>query len=183
MERPSPEHGGGAPLALELQRLTRHFGERAALNAVSLSLPAGQTLAVLGPNGAGKTTLLRVLAGLLRAQAGILRVLGRELPRERFALRGHVGWLGHDPLLYRELTARENLRFHARLHAVGEERVEEMLRAVGMQARADEPLRELSRGMVQRVAAARAVLARPELLLLDSPTRTSTRVQRSEWSR
>ena len=169
MEHPSLEHGSGAPLALELQRLTRHFGERAALNAVTLSLPAGRTLAVLGPNGAGKTTLLRVLAGLLRAQAGLLRVLGRELPRERFALRGHVGWLGHDPLLYRELTARENLRFHARLHALGEPRVEEVLRAVGMSTRADEPLRELSRGMVQRVAAARAVLAQPELLLLDEP--------------
>ncbi len=169
MERPSPEQGGGVPLALELQRLTRYFGERAALKAVSLSLPAGQTLAVLGPNGAGKTTLLRVLAGLLRAQAGLLRVLGCELPRERWALRGHVGWLGHDPLLYRELTARENLRFHARLHALGEPRVEEVLLAVGMSTRADEPLRELSRGMVQRVAAARAVLARPELLLLDEP--------------
>jgi heme exporter protein A len=171
LERPSqaPEPSAGSAPALELHRLTRRFGERAALDGVSLSLASGQTLLVLGSNGAGKTTLLRVLGGLLRPHAGSVRVLARELPREGFALRGRVGWLGHEPLLYRELTVRENLRFHARLHAVGEERVEEVAHAVGIAERADEPLRELSRGMVQRAATARAVLARPELLLLDEP--------------
>jgi len=165
----APELADEAPPALELHRIGRHFGDRAALASVSLSLPAGETLVVLGPNGAGKTTLLRVLGGLLRAHRGQLRVLGCELPRERWSLRGRVGWLGHEPLLYRELTPRENLRFHARMHARDEQRVEEVLDAVGMSARADEPLRELSRGMVQRVDAARAVLGEPELLLLDEP--------------
>ena len=80
-----------------------------------------------------------------------------------------MGYLGHEPLLYRELTGRENLRYHARLHGVGDERVEELLDAVGMERRADEPVRELSRGMVQRLAAARAVLHDPPLLLLDEP--------------
>jgi heme exporter protein A len=98
-----------------------------------------------------------------------VRVLGRELPSETWSLRGSVGWLGHEPLLYRELSARENLRFHARLHGVAAQRVEEVLDAVGMSGRADEPLRELSRGMVQRVATARAVLSEPQLLLLDEP--------------
>jgi heme exporter protein A len=155
--------------ALELEGLARHYGEREALSGVSLSLTEGQTLVVFGPNGAGKTTLLRVLATLLRPHAGEISVLGHELPGEAWAIRGHVGLLGHEPLLYRELTARENLRFHARLHGVGEERVSELLEAVAMDARANEPLRTLSRGMVQRVAVARAVLHDPELLLLDEP--------------
>ncbi len=98
-----------------------------------------------------------------------MRVLGSSLPDEAWAVRGRVGLLGHEPLLYRELTARENLRFHARLHGVGDERVDELLESVAMGARAREPLRTLSRGMVQRVAVARAVLHDPELLLLDEP--------------
>jgi heme exporter protein A len=155
--------------AVELDGLERHYGERTALRGVTLVLPAGRTLVVFGPNGAGKTTLLRVLATLLRPHAGSARVLGRELPRESWAVRARIGLLAHEPLLYRELTARENLRFHARLHAVAAERVEQLLEAVAMGARADEPLRTLSRGMVQRVAICRAVLHDPELLLLDEP--------------
>ncbi len=155
--------------ALRIEGLTRRYGEREALSGVSLSLQAGQTLVVFGPNGAGKTTLLRVLASLLRPHAGELDVLGHSLPDEAWAVRGRVGLLGHEPLLYRELSARENLRFHARLHGVGEQRVEELLAAVRMRERAKEPLRTLSRGMVQRVAIARAVLHDPELLLLDEP--------------
>jgi heme exporter protein A len=156
-------------IALEVEGLTRRYGEREALSDVSLSLDEGQTLVVFGPNGAGKTTLLRVLATLLRPHAGSVRVLGSALPDESWAVRGRVGLLGHEPLLYRELSARENLRFHARLHGVGRARVEELLAAVAVSARADEPLRTLSRGMVQRVAVARCVLHDPELLLLDEP--------------
>jgi heme exporter protein A len=155
--------------ALELRGLVRRYGEREALSDVSLSLAHGHTLVVFGPNGAGKTTLLRVLATLLRPHAGAVGVLGRQLPDEAWAVRGRVGLLGHEPLLYRELGARENLRFHARLHGVGEERVRQLLDAVRMTARAAEPLRTLSRGMVQRVAVARAVLHDPQLLLLDEP--------------
>jgi heme exporter protein A len=110
-----------------------------------------------------------VLATLLRPHAGSVRVLGSSLPEEAWAVRGRIGLLGHEPLLYRELSARENLRFHARLHGVADARVEELLGAVAMSDRANEPLRALSRGMVQRVAVARAVLHDPELLLLDEP--------------
>jgi heme exporter protein A len=155
--------------AIELDGLARHYGEREALSGVSLSLKSGQTLVVFGPNGAGKTTLLRILATLLRPHAGSVVVLGSRLPDEAWAVRGRIGLLGHEPLLYRELTARENLRFHARLHDVEMTRVEQLLGAVQMSDRADEPLRMLSRGMVQRVAVARAVLHDPELLLLDEP--------------
>jgi heme exporter protein A len=154
---------------LDLDGLTRNYGERAALADVSLSLTGGQTLVVFGPNGAGKTTLLRVLATLLRPHAGKVTVLGAEFPDDAWQVRGRIGLLGHDPLLYRELSARENLRYHARLHNVADERVEEQLAAVSMTSRADEPVRTLSRGMVQRVAVARATLHEPELLLLDEP--------------
>jgi heme exporter protein A len=154
---------------IELEGLVRRYGEREALSDVSLSLAAGQTLVVFGGNGAGKTTLLRVLATLLRPHAGEVTVCDRRLPADAWAVRGRIGLLGHEPLLYRELTARENLRFHARLHGVQEDRVEEVLKAVRLSDRAEEPLKTLSRGMVQRVAIARAVLHDPELLLLDEP--------------
>ena len=156
-------------VAVELDGLTRNYGERAALEDVSLALPTGATLVAFGPNGAGKTTLLRVLATLLRPHAGTVTVLGAALPEEAWRARGRIGLLGHESLLYRELTARENLRYHARLHGVDETRVEQQLDAVSLKNRADEPVRTLSRGMVQRVAVARATLHDPELLLLDEP--------------
>jgi heme exporter protein A len=158
----------GAP-AVALRELARAYGERVALAGVTLELPRGATLAVFGANGAGKTTLLRVLATLLRPHGGEARVLGRVLPREGWAVRGRIGLVAHEPLLYRDLTARENLRFHARLHDVQAERADELLEAVGMARRGDEPVRSLSRGMAQRVAICRALLHEPELLLLDEP--------------
>ena len=155
--------------AIELDGLVRRYGERTALDGVTVSVPDGSTLVVFGPNGAGKSTLLRVLATLLRPTSGTARVLGRELPRESWAVRGRIGFLAHEPMLYRDLTPRENLRFHARLHDVALTRVDEVLEAVGMLPRADDPVAVLSRGMVQRVAAARTVLHDPEILLLDEP--------------
>jgi heme exporter protein A len=155
--------------AIELRGLARYFGERTALHDVSLEVPAGATLAVLGRNGAGKSTLLRILASLLRPHAGEVLVLGEPLPRRAFAVRGRLGLLAHEPLLYRELTGRENLEYHAALHRVDRGRVEEVLTAVQMERRADEPVRLLSRGMVQRLAVCRAVLHDPALLLLDEP--------------
>jgi heme exporter protein A len=156
-------------VAVELEGLTRNYGERTALADVTLTLPAGATLVAFGPNGAGKTTLLRVLATLLRPHSGKVTVLDTKLPNDAWRVRGRIGLLGHEPLLYRELSARENLQYHARLHNVANEHVEERLQAVSMSNRAEEPVRTLSRGMVQRVAVARATLHDPELLLLDEP--------------
>jgi heme exporter protein A len=160
---------GDSPPAVALEGVGRAYGERVALREVSFALPAGATVAVFGANGAGKTTLLRILAGLLRPHAGRVAVLGAELPREAHRARGRIGLLGHEPMLYRDLTVRENLRFHARLHSVTPARVDELVGQVGLAARADDPVRTLSRGMTQRAAICRAVLHSPELLLLDEP--------------
>jgi heme exporter protein A len=155
--------------AIELRGLARHFGERAALEDVTLTLQRGATLAVLGPNGAGKSTLLRILSTLLRPHDGRVEVFGDPLPNRAFAVRPKIGLLGHDPLLYRDLTGRENLVYQARLHGVQPSRVQELVHAVKMDGRADDPVRSLSRGMVQRIAVCRAVLHEPYLLLLDEP--------------
>ncbi len=155
--------------AIALEGAVRRYGERLALDGVTVAVPAGRTLGVFGANGAGKTTLLRVLATLLRPHDGSVRVLDAHLPDDAWKVRGRIGYLGHEPLLYRDLTARENLAFHARLHGVEAKRIGEVLEQVGMQRRADDPVRDLSRGMVQRVATARAVLHDPPVLLLDEP--------------
>ena len=155
--------------AIELAGLTRRYGDRVALQDVTLTLATGATLVVFGPNGAGKSTLLRVLATLLRPHAGSARVLGHALPDEGWAVRGRIGLLGHAPLLYRDLSGRENLAFHARLHGVALEHAAALIEQVGLSARADDKVHTYSRGMVQRLAVCRAVLHDPEVLLLDEP--------------
>jgi heme exporter protein A len=158
-----------APPTIELAGLTRRYGERVALADLTLTLSAGATLVVFGPNGAGKSTLLRVLATLLRPHGGSARIFGHELPDDGWAVRGRIGLLGHDPMLYRDLSGRENLRYHAGLHAVAPGRAQELLERVGLSARADDKVHTYSRGMLQRLAICRAVLHDPELLLLDEP--------------
>ncbi|HEV7615855.1 MAG TPA: ABC transporter ATP-binding protein [Solirubrobacterales bacterium] len=166
------EQNSGAP-AIHLAGLRRDYGERTALDGVGLTLAAGQSLVVLGPNGAGKTTLLRILATLLRPSGGEATVLGCSLPDQAWKLRGRIGYLGHEPLLYRDLSGRENLRFHAKLHgisgATAEARIAALLAAAGMEVRADDRVASLSAGMRQRLAICRCVLHEPALLLLDEP--------------
>ncbi len=167
---PAPENAGPA---ISVAGLRRDYGDRPALDGVGFELASGASLVVLGPNGAGKTTLLRVLATLLRPSGGEVAVLGKTLPDEAWRLRGRIGYLGHEPLLYRDLSGRENLRFQARLYGIerraAEARIGELLRAVGMERRADERVAELSAGMRQRLSICRCVLHEPELLLLDEP--------------
>jgi ABC-type multidrug transport system ATPase subunit len=157
--------------AIVLDGLARRRGERPVLRDVSLIVPTGATVALLGPNGAGKSTLLRVLAGLMRPTGGACRVLGCALPADRHELRGRVGYLAHEPMLYRDLTVRENLAHRARLLRVADVsgRVRELLEATDLVRRADFPVHALSRGLTQRTTAAATLLADPELLLLDEP--------------
>src|SRR5438445_6709829 len=129
-----------------------------ALDGVSFTVQAGQTLAIFGPNGAGKTTLLKVLAGLIRPRRGRVQVEGG---------RRAVGWIGHQPQLYGQLTVRENLRFWASLYDV--QSPPDLLKRLGLLEQADRPVRALSRGLVQRVAIARALVHDPAVVLLDEP--------------
>jgi heme exporter protein A len=172
----SPERNRQYPAgetAIELAGLRREFGERVALDGVDLRLQPGESLALLGPNGSGKSTLLRILAGLLRPSGGEVRVLGAALPKEVYRLRGRIGYLGHEPLLYRDLSARENLALAGALHGIDptqvKARIERLLETVRMEGRGDDRVAQLSAGMRQRIDICRAVLHEPELLLLDEP--------------
>jgi ABC-type multidrug transport system, ATPase component len=159
--------------AIELVGLRRDFGDRTALARIRARLDPGESMAVLGPNGSGKSTLLRILAGLLRPSGGDVSVLGCALPKETHLLRGRIGYLGHEPLLYRDLSPGENLNLVAALHGLdpvaAANRIEQLLDAVQMAARGGDRVAELSAGMKQRVDICRAVLHEPELLLLDEP--------------
>ena len=170
-QSPATPPGGRPAAAIAARALGREFNDAPVLRNVTCSLDAGQTLVVLGPNGAGKSTLLRMLATLLRPSAGELRVLGAELPRAAWQVRGRIGYLAHDPLLYRDLTAVEALRFHASLHGVrdADERITDLLAAVGLERLGAQLVRTLSAGQLQRLAVCRCVLGKPELLLLDEP--------------
>jgi heme exporter protein A len=151
--------------------LVKRFGERRAVDRVDVRLDAGECLAVLGPNGAGKSTLLRMLATLLRPDEGELRVCGQPLPARAGRARAQIGYLGHDPLVYLDLTARQNLELYADLHGLPDprRRADEALDRVGLLARSYDLVRTFSRGMAQRLGLARALLHDPRLLLLDEP--------------
>src|SRR3954451_5003076 len=169
----TPPGRGSSEPAIDLRGLRRDFGDRTALAGIRARLEPGESLAVLGPNGSGKSTLLRILAGLLRPSGGEVSVLGCALPKETHGLRGRVGYLGHEPLLYRDLSPRENLSLAAALHGLdpagSASRIQSLLEGVGMAARGGDRVAELSTGMKQRVDICRAVLHEPELLLLDEP--------------
>jgi heme ABC exporter ATP-binding subunit CcmA len=156
--------------AIRCDAVSRRYGERLALDRVSLLVEPGERVVLTGGNGAGKTTLLRMLATVLRPHEGTLEVAGCALPRQARAVRPLVGYLGHEPLVYPGLTAGENLELYAALQAVPAGAADAALELVGLERRRGDLAAELSRGMRQRLALARALLHRPSILLLDEPT-------------
>jgi heme exporter protein A len=155
---------------IEVEGLAKYFGRFSALRNLRLSVKRGQFIALFGRNGAGKTTFLRILAGLARPSSGTIRI-GEDRVLSGSSARGAMGYLSHNTALYADLTAIENLRFYAQLHDLpaGEPELQERIRMVGLAGRGDDPVRNYSRGMQQRLAIARAFLHDPEILLLDEP--------------
>jgi heme exporter protein A len=152
-----------------LHGLVKTFGFRPILRGLDLRVERGDCVALLGANGSGKTTLLRVLATLSRPSAGDVRVGGWRLPQEASKIRPFLGYLGHLPLLYADLTAVENLRFFARLYRISPDSILPTLDQVGLLKRANDRAGTFSRGMQQRLGLARALLHNPDILLLDEP--------------
>ena len=156
-----------------MRGLSRRFGDRLAVDALTLEVGAGEIVSLLGPNGAGKTTTFRMLAGLLLPSEGVISVQGTRLTPETFdAVRGRVGLLTEAPGLWERLSVRWNLRTYARLHGIAddEDRVKQVMDEVGIADRADERAGALSKGLKQRVALARALVHDPPVVLLDEPT-------------
>ena len=158
---------------IEVRNLTKVFGLNPVLRGLDLDVARGEFLTLLGPNGSGKTTLLRILSALARPTSGTVRIGGWELPGEADYVRAQLGVVSHLPLLYDTLTAEENLLFFARLYDIPaderRERVEAILRRVGLWKRARDIVQTYSRGMQQRLAIARAILHDPAVLILDEP--------------
>ncbi len=158
---------------IEASGVTKAFGLRPVLRGVDLRVGEGEFLTLFGPNGAGKTTFLRILATLSRPTTGRVRIGGYVLPQQATAARSVLGVVSHQPLLYGDLSAEENLRFYARMYGISPEaqdqRIPEVIEAVGLRQRTVDLVRTFSRGMQQRLAIARAILHDPPVLLLDEP--------------
>jgi len=156
---------------IEVRKLVKRFGPKVVLCGLDFCVQPGEFVTLLGPNGAGKTTFLRILASLSRPSKGEVTLMGMRLPHQAGAVRQRLGVVSHQPLLYGDLTAEENLRFFGRMYGVGDlnHRIAEMLELVGLTPRKGDLVRTFSRGMQQRLAIGRAVLHNPDIMLFDEP--------------
>lgn len=155
---------------IEVTELSKAYGFLPVLKSVSLQIQRGQFVALLGPNGSGKSTLLKMIAGIVKPTTGLVTVGGWEVPKEAQSVRGQIGMVSHQALLYGNLTAKENLVFFAKLYGLGNDApIEDLLDRVGLAKRADSLVRTFSRGMQQRLSIARALLHDPHVLLFDEP--------------
>lgn len=157
--------------ALRVAGIEKRFGARRVLKSIDFELPQGASLVIFGPNGAGKTTLLRILSTLDRPSKGSCEALGFSYKEQIEQVRGRIGFITHNPMLYLDLTARENLVLFARLYGVDDpgKRADEMLSLVELKHRANDKVRGFSRGMTQRIAIARAFINDPRIVFLDEP--------------
>ncbi|HRN67422.1 MAG TPA: heme ABC exporter ATP-binding protein CcmA, partial [Promineifilum sp.] len=156
---------------IRLNGVVKQYGLNPVLRGVDLNVEQGEFVTLVGPNGAGKSTLMGIVATLLRPTSGDVFVGGWRLPEQADRVRRHIGLVSHHSLLYRDLTAAENLAFFAKLYRMedADERVADALHKVGLYARQRDPVGTFSRGMVQRLTIARATLHEPDVLLLDEP--------------
>ena len=155
---------------IEFEHITKRYRSTTAVDDLSLTVERGETLALVGPNGAGKTTLIRMLLGLVRPTAGVVRVAGHDVERAGVAARRQIGYLPQRAVLYANLTVAENLSFLVQLRAIPPTRIDAMIALLGLEEAANRPARELSGGMLQRLGLAQALLSDPPILVLDEPT-------------
>ncbi len=157
--------------AIEVQGVSKAYGRSVALNNLDLQVPWGRALAIFGPNGSGKTTLIKSLATLSKPDVGVIRIAGLDTRRDGSYVRRLIGVLTHDPLLYDDLTARENLRFTARMFGLENhaERIETLCSTLDISSRLEHRVGTLSHGWKKRFSLARALLHDPPILLLDEP--------------
>ncbi|MBV7507434.1 heme ABC exporter ATP-binding protein CcmA [Bacillus sp. sid0103] len=156
---------------IEIKKLTKQADNKLILRGVDLSIKKGETVAILGPNGAGKSTLLKVLATLIKPTSGLIKVNGMDLKKNHLKIKQIMGYLPHSSLLYDHYTPLENLVFFGNIYGVNnvEQRAIELVKEVGLSFFLNEPVKNFSRGMIQRIAIARAIVHEPEILLLDEP--------------
>jgi heme exporter protein A len=159
------------PPAVEVRSLTKSFGNIKVLRGLDLQVAKGATLAIFGPNGAGKTTLIKTLASVMRPTSGTILIDGLDVKEHAEDVRAKVGLLAHQSYLYGALSAEENLVFYGKMYGVAgmKDRIEDALSAIGLAARRHDRVATFSRGMLQRLSLARALLHSPALLLLDEP--------------
>ncbi|PFP31267.1 sodium ABC transporter ATP-binding protein [Bacillus sp. AFS073361] len=156
---------------IEIKKLTKQADNKLILRGVDLLINKGETVAILGPNGAGKSTLLKVLATLIKPTSGLIQVNGMDLKKNHIKIKKIMGYLPHSSLLYDHYTPLENIVFFGNIYGVKnvEQRATELVKEVGLSFFLNEPVKNFSRGMIQRIAIARAIVHEPEILLLDEP--------------
>ncbi|MDP2211021.1 MAG: ABC transporter ATP-binding protein [Candidatus Aquicultor sp.] len=161
----------GAHAEIEVTGLSKYFGKRKVLTKISFELEKGGFLSLFGPNGAGKTTLVKILSTLVAPSEGTVSVAGLDPYKNSAAIRSKIGLISHSPLLYLDLSAEENLRFYGAMYGVDnvDARIDELLEQVELDHRRYDLVRTFSKGMMQRLAIARALLHRPSVLFLDEP--------------
>jgi heme exporter protein A len=156
---------------IEIKKLTKQADNKLILRGIDLSITQGETVAILGPNGAGKSTLLKVLATLIKPTSGLVKINGLDLKKDHIEVKKMFGYLPHSSLLYDHYTPFENLVFFGNLYGVKdvENRARKLVNEVGLSFFINEPVKNFSRGMIQRIAIARAIIHEPKIMLLDEP--------------